>query len=481
MVERGGDRQRKFDGLEKWPFRTFIDSLPIMLQIALLLLASALSRYVWSTNTSVARVIISFTVLGFLFFVGIVVAGTSSYECPFQTPASTGLRYLRESATTRKTLATLSPPNLIRASRRNTRRLAEILSPPNLIRASWRNTRRLAEILSLPSATSLIYAAQMDVLRGFISVLHRVYDMMRYPFSGEISLSRIISGIHNTATKVGRRTIILLRRIDRAFGNAKQRLVKGIWRFWRAGLLPTTVEDGHFDPVGPQKNPGLRVSVRDLERVQGRNADNARCVCWVLRNITDPEVIDSAICLAGTIRWFDGDSDSNPPFGLIVSTFKACFDSTGRLYPGMKDRAYFSARAILQINANSRTHSLEHPSKYSIPDVSRSRFQCIDPDLYDFISMLRLNSRPGEPTPNFPRAGTSTHVHSQWISNLFVELIRPGLDLRFMQPYQSYLSAAMTNDQAVVANTLVMWYMFLGGHVEEETFWAFDKSYAAVS
>lgn len=38
MVECCGDRQRKLDGLEKWPFRLFIESLPIMLQIALLLL-----------------------------------------------------------------------------------------------------------------------------------------------------------------------------------------------------------------------------------------------------------------------------------------------------------------------------------------------------------------------------------------------------------------------------------------------------------
>jgi len=66
-VERCGDRQRKFDGLKKWPFHLFIESLPIMLQIALLLLAGGLSQYMWSANTSVARVVISFTTLGFLF------------------------------------------------------------------------------------------------------------------------------------------------------------------------------------------------------------------------------------------------------------------------------------------------------------------------------------------------------------------------------------------------------------------------------
>ena len=89
MIERCGDRQRKFDGLEKWPFRLFIESLPIMLQIALLL-TCGLSRYMWSVNTSVARVVIPFTVLG-LFYIGTVVAGTSSYEYPFQTPASIAL------------------------------------------------------------------------------------------------------------------------------------------------------------------------------------------------------------------------------------------------------------------------------------------------------------------------------------------------------------------------------------------------------
>ena len=45
MIERCGDRQRKFDGLNKWPFRLFIESLPIMLQIALVLLTCGLSRY----------------------------------------------------------------------------------------------------------------------------------------------------------------------------------------------------------------------------------------------------------------------------------------------------------------------------------------------------------------------------------------------------------------------------------------------------
>jgi hypothetical protein len=117
MIERCGDRQRKFDGLEKWPFRMCMESLPIMLQIALLLLTCGLSRYVWSVNVSVGRVVISFTVLGVLFYIAVVVAGTSSYECPFQTPVSIGLRHLRDSETTRKLLASLSPLKVISLTR----------------------------------------------------------------------------------------------------------------------------------------------------------------------------------------------------------------------------------------------------------------------------------------------------------------------------------------------------------------------------
>ena len=112
-IERCGDRQRKFDGLKRWPFQLFIEGLPVMLQIALFLLTCGLSRYMWSLNTSVARVIIAFTVLAMFFFIGIVVTGTWLYEYPFQTPASTGLRYLRDSGTTRRLLASLSPPSVL--------------------------------------------------------------------------------------------------------------------------------------------------------------------------------------------------------------------------------------------------------------------------------------------------------------------------------------------------------------------------------
>ena len=96
VIERCGDRQRKCDGLEKWPLHFFVEGLPLMLQVALLLLACGLCRYMWSVNASVAYTLIGLTGLGVVFYVGILIAGTSSYACPFQTPVSTALRGLRK-------------------------------------------------------------------------------------------------------------------------------------------------------------------------------------------------------------------------------------------------------------------------------------------------------------------------------------------------------------------------------------------------
>jgi len=65
------------------------------------------------------------------------------------------------------------------------------------------------------------------------------------------------------------------------------------------------------------------------------------------------------------------------------------------------------------------------------------------------------------------------------MSNLFADLTRAGPNPT-LKSYESYLGAAVTNHQPMIANILLIWDMFLGGHVEEETFWAVDKSYAVV-
>lgn len=93
-AEKSWDRQRKLDGVERWYLHIVIEGLPVMLQVALLLLGCALSQYLWTINRAVAGVIITVTLFGFAFHLTITIAAAFSYDCPFQTPLSTAIRAL---------------------------------------------------------------------------------------------------------------------------------------------------------------------------------------------------------------------------------------------------------------------------------------------------------------------------------------------------------------------------------------------------
>ena len=94
IIQRSQHRQRKFDGIRNWYFDHVMESLPLMLQAALLLLGCALSRYLWEIDTTVASVVLGFTGFGLLFYLFIVIAGVVSENCPYQTPAANFLRHI---------------------------------------------------------------------------------------------------------------------------------------------------------------------------------------------------------------------------------------------------------------------------------------------------------------------------------------------------------------------------------------------------
>ena len=287
----------------------------------------------------------------------------------------------------------------------------------------------------------------------------------------EISLSRIIPCIQDIIRRVGDKFLILLLRIDRVLGNAAQGLAQWFRRFRRVTLLPITGQ-----PPAPPSDQGQRFHVRNFEALRRQNADNARCVSWVLRNITDPEAIDSAIRLARNIRWFDGDPSNDPPNDLIGSIFEACFDSTTEVYFGMRDRAYSAACTILQIHARARAQSNEHALRYPIPAAPMVIYDQDHPCLSEILSQFeRVSCTPRITLGLWNYAGGDHFAHSLWLSNLLVELTRAGPNPIWKSP-STHLFAAATDDRAIIANTLLMWYMILGGRVEEEIFWPVDRS-----
>ena len=92
-IERSQNRQRKLDGIVTWYFDHVMESLPLMLQFALLLLNCALSRYLWGIDMTLASVVLGATLFGVIFYALIVIAGTASANCPYQTPGARILRY----------------------------------------------------------------------------------------------------------------------------------------------------------------------------------------------------------------------------------------------------------------------------------------------------------------------------------------------------------------------------------------------------
>ena len=93
-VERSQNRQRKLDGVIAWYFDNVMEALPLMLQFALLLLGGALSRFLWEINTTVALVILGIASFGVAFYIFILIAGTTSVSCPYQTPGARFLRHI---------------------------------------------------------------------------------------------------------------------------------------------------------------------------------------------------------------------------------------------------------------------------------------------------------------------------------------------------------------------------------------------------
>ena len=425
MIERSGDRQRKCDGLNKWPFRLFVESLPVMLQIALLLLACGLCKHMASINTTVAGVLIALTVLGVLFYIGIVIFGTASYACPFQTPASTALRIL------------------------------------------WKKFGHHV-------TTALDH---VDVTgRSLLAALHRVWDVICHVW--EVILCQaihmllwlpLIGGHHNSQN-------VDLPVVQPNLQEHPSWLTSlhNLWENIQSKLLHAALHLPYTLPSPTIQEPTT------LTRHQKANTHDILCVSWILWNITDPEALDTAIRLAGIIRWFEDGLDVEPPYDQIVSTLKECFDSTGNMYPGLRDRAYFTARAILWIYIRAQCMPEEFALKFTLPAM---HFDChgLDGDLQ---SLLRMCSGVGIPRiigywfcclPPYV-----TPAHSLWISNALLHLSwakQYMSDVFDKIPHKLWWPKDLIPTNTLL-NHLLVSCISLGQSIDVELLTIQDKSYA---
>ena len=375
MIERCGDRQRKCDGLETWRLHLFIESLPLMLQASLLLLACGLCRNMWSVNASVAYTLIGLTGLGVAFFAAIVIAGASSYACPFQTPASTALR------------------------------------------STWKRVRRGA------------------LFPG---------DQFKRAFSRSVRASK-------------RRVRSLLRRPS----------------------LPVVIP--LWDVQIQEHKPWLKP--KDLATIGTTNTNDVGCVSWILWNITDPEALDAAVRLAGTIRWFDDGTNVELPYDLIVTTFEACFDPAGKLYPGSRDRAYYSGRVMVWIHTFARCKSEEFALRFPLSSAKHEEAG-LDPDLGHLLRLNQVGWSDEQHIAQLLTIGPEhTPSHTQWISDVLLRRSWATWSEIDCQVILGWISdapeAKITICLSVTLNRLLVWCIFLGSPPVEEALKVQNKSYGA--
>ena len=88
IVDRGKERQAKLTGFEEWGFHFVVESLPVVLQLALLLFGVALVIYLWDLSVSAADVVLVVTSIGLAFYTCVGVNATIYGDCPFKTPLS---------------------------------------------------------------------------------------------------------------------------------------------------------------------------------------------------------------------------------------------------------------------------------------------------------------------------------------------------------------------------------------------------------
>ena len=369
-----------------------------MPQAALLLLACGLCRHMWSINASFAYTLICLTGLGVAFFVTIVIAGASSYACPFQTPASTALR------------------------------------------GQWKRIRRGVK---------------------------RVFSRIRQSWN-----RRIRCGV--------KRALLRIRQ------SWNQRRVR---RFFRRPSLSTTTSLGdvqiqELEPepeLEPKSKPEPWLKPKDLAIIRRTNASDAGCVSWIIRNITDPEALDAAVLLAGTIRWFEDGTNAYPPYDLIASTLDACFDPPRKLYPGSRDRAYYSGRAVMWINSLAMCKSWELTNRFPLSSPGRGG-QSLDPDLRHLLDVNQDNWIEGWIIGRLLATDPEhTPSHMQWTSD--VRLSRAWA-MRSLLSYEGLLDwspdahgTKIVTPLNATLNHLLSWCILLGSPPAEEVLKVQNKSY----
>ena len=240
-------------------------------------------------------------------------------------------------------------------------------------------------------------------------------------------------------------------------------------------LQPQQISLGNIRMQRPK--PWLKPE--DLITIRRANAKDVRCLWWVLWTIINPEALDIGIRFAGIVLWFENGSKVKPPYDLIVSTFEACFNSTGKLYPVLKGRAYYSARAILWIHIRAMCVSEEFALEFPLPTIPRNAISFGD-DLKDLFGVYRgLDTPDAAPAWVYNPSPQVTPAHQRWTWNALLHVSWAKRDTLYKvgpvgERHAGGDWSAVPLD--ALLSRFLTWCIFLGWPVEKAVLTMQDKS-----
>ena len=269
----------------------------------------------------------------------------------------------------------------------------------------------------------------------------------------------------------------------------------GTWHRSRGPSLPITQHPFHESlpwilpesptisdiPAVPSASPWLEPNT--LAKLRRANANDIRCISWILWNITNQEALDVAIRLAGMVRWFEEGLNVVPPYNLIVSILRACFDSSGRLRPRSRDRAYYSAQAVLWIYVRAMCISEEFAGDFPLPIIDCEAL-LPDHDLQELLEICALEGTPHILARTYRILPGITPMHLQWTSNVLLHLswAKRNTPHAFgMIGGRAAESCKNTIPSNTILNRLLASCIFLGWSIGAVVLIIQDKSYAISS
>ena len=315
--------------------------------------------------------------------------------------------------------------------------------------------RTLAYIFSTPAA----------LLYGWATGLGLVWEMSSYRTPTSIALR----GLWNTRHKIS------------VVAHSKQVLSRTYQMLSRR-----TQRDPHRQPPSTSsvivlvQRPEQWLKPEEISIIQRTNVKDVRCASWVLWKIVNPEALDIAIRFAGAIRWFEDGPDVEPPYDLIISTLEACFNPAGKLYPALRDKAYYSARALLWIHVRAMCVSEELVLRFPLPNIPHDATSH-DEDFKDLFKIYSGLDAPGALAWVHTASPQVTPAHQQWTWDVLLHMSwakRSALGTFDLIARRHVVGDWSTVPLDAVLNRLLTWCIFLGWPVDEVALMVQNTPYA---